>query len=481
MPQRDHNPSGRRLHLPIVGVTNGPGAEAVGVNARGERKPPWLKVRLQTGPNYGELREIMRGRDLHTVCEEAMCPNIHECWEEREATFLILGSKCTRRCGFCDVMTARPDPVDEDEPGRIADAVLAMGLRYVVLTGVARDDLADGGARVWAASIRAVRHRVPGCGVEILPSDFKGGEADIATVLDAEPDVFAHNLETVRRLHDRIRPAFGYDRSVDVVRFAKRLHPNMVTKSNLILGMGERPDEIGPAMRDLVDAGCDILTMGQYLQPTAKHLPVDRWVHPDEFAEHARAGEALGFAHVEAGPLVRSSYHAGKQYQRAIDHGRNPAPSDDETRWRSRPVSRILCADRGPPATICLGGTRRSASAADPFSGPVRPTRQLGRAVLERCLLGLAPGGGCQPRRSPAALVRSYRTVSPLPGRLAPPGRSALCCPVREVTPAWLSPAPCPVESGLSSNDPKTARGRPAGSSAGEDTLPHRCRGRGIP
>ena len=321
MPQRDHNPSGRRLHLPIVGVTNGPGVdpELVGVNARGERKPPWLKVRLQTGPNYGELRDIMRGRELHTVCEEAMCPNIHECWEDREATFLILGSKCTRRCGFCDVMTAKPDPVDEGEPERIADAVRAMGLRYVVLTGVARDDLPDGGARIWAESIRAIRREVPGCRVEILPSDFKGGETDIATVLDAEPDVFAHNLETVRRLHDRIRPAFGYDRSLDVLRLAKRLHPDMVTKSNLILGMGERPDEVEPAMHDLVEAGCDILTMGQYLQPTAMHLPVDRWVHPDEFAGHARVGEAIGIVHVEAGPLVRSSYHAGTQFQRAVD------------------------------------------------------------------------------------------------------------------------------------------------------------------
>ena len=321
MPQRDHNPSGRRLHLPIVGVTNGPGVDPAptGVNARGERKPPWLKVRLQTGPNYGELRDIMRGRELHTVCEEAMCPNIHECWEDREATFLILGSKCTRRCGFCDVMTAKPDPVDEGEPERIADAVRAMGLRYVVLTGVARDDLPDGGARIWAASIRAIRREVPGCRVEILPSDFKGGETDIATVLSAEPDVFAHNLETVRRLHDRIRPAFGYDRSLDVLRIAKRLHPDMVTKSNLILGMGERPEEIEPAMHDLVEAGCDILTMGQYLQPTAMHLPVDRWVHPDEFAGHALVGEAIGIVHVEAGPLVRSSYHAGTQFRRAVD------------------------------------------------------------------------------------------------------------------------------------------------------------------
>jgi lipoic acid synthetase len=316
MPDRDHNPAKRRLHLPIVGVTNGP-ATATGVNARGERKPPWLKVRLASGPNHAELKGLMRGLDLHTVCEEAMCPNIGECWEEREATFLILGAKCTRRCGFCDVMTAKPDPVDEDEPARIADAVRTLGLRHVVLTGVARDDLPDGGARIWAAAVRAVREAVPGIGVEVLPSDFKGGGRDLGTVLDARPDVFAHNLETVERLHDRIRPAFGYRRSLDVLRIAADHHPGLVTKSNLILGMGERPDEVRGAMEDLREAGVALLTMGQYLQPTPFHLPVDRWVTPEEFAEHKRTGETLGIPHVEAGPLVRSSFHAGRQLQRA--------------------------------------------------------------------------------------------------------------------------------------------------------------------
>ncbi|MGZ8629840.1 MAG: lipoyl synthase [Actinomycetota bacterium] len=319
MPNRDHNPRDRRLHLPIVSVSNG--AVDTGVNARGERKPPWLKVRLRNGPNATELKRLMRDLDLHTVCEEAMCPNIHECWEDREATFLILGDRCTRRCGFCDVMTAKPDPIDADEPARVAEAVAHMGLRFVVLTGVARDDLPDGGATMWAATVRRVKQAVPGVGVEVLPTDFKGGERDIATVLEAEPDVFAHNLETVRRLHGRIRPAFGYDRSLEVLRSAKRLRPGQITKSNLILGMGERADEVPEAMRDLVDAGCGILTMGQYLQPTPQHLPVDRWVDPDEFATHAREGEAMGIAHVEAGPLVRSSYHAGTQFQRALEHG----------------------------------------------------------------------------------------------------------------------------------------------------------------
>lgn len=310
MTDRDHNPHRRRLHLPIVSTNGAP--------AQGGRKPPWLKVRLRTGPNHRELQAIMRGLSLHTVCEEAMCPNIHECWEEREATFLILGDRCTRRCGFCDVMTARPEPVDEDEPRRIAEAVRAMGLRYVVLTGVARDDLPDGGARIWAAAIRAVREAVPACGVEVLPSDLKGGERDIATVIQAEPDVFAHNLETVRRLHDRIRPAFGYDRSLEVLRIAKRLRSSQVTKSNLILGMGERPDEIPSALEDLAGARVDIVTIGQYLQPTPYHLPVDRWVTPDEFARWTELGESLRIAHVEAGPLVRSSYHAGRQLERAL-------------------------------------------------------------------------------------------------------------------------------------------------------------------
>jgi lipoic acid synthetase len=344
MPTRDHNPHKRRLYLPIVS-TNGDGhrdghgspggfpmqgevlagthtAHSVGCAQTARpvvRRPDWLKVKIQTGPNYAELKGIMRGLDLHTVCEEARCPNIYECWEEREATFLVLGDRCTRRCGFCDVMTARPNPVEKDEPDRIARAVATMGLRYVVLTGVARDDLPDGGAATWAACVRAIREAIPECGVEVLPPDFKGDERAIATVMEAEPDVFAHNLETVRRLHARIRPAFDYDRSLEVLRIAKRLRLGGVTKSNLILGMGERPEEVREAMADIRSAGCDILTMGQYLQPTRFHLPVDRWVTPEEFVGHARFGmEELAFSHVEAGPLVRSSYHAGKQLARAL-------------------------------------------------------------------------------------------------------------------------------------------------------------------
>ncbi len=340
MARRDHNPHGRRLYLPIVqtngnGHGDGPVATAHDAETLSDthsphsvgclqtmrpngRRPDWLKVKAKTGPNYAELKQIMRGLDLHTVCEEAACPNIFECWEEREATFLVLGDKCTRRCGFCDVMTAKPDAVEEDEPERIAQAVSAMGLRYVVLTGVARDDLPDGGAWIWAESVRAIRRAIPNCRVEVLPPDFKGEEGAIRTVLDAEPDVFAHNLETVRRLHKRIRPAFDYDRSLEVLRTAKRIRPGTIAKSNLILGMGERPDEVAEAMADLRAVECDLLTLGQYLQPTKLHLPVDRWVTPEEFARHAETGMAMGFAHVESGPLVRSSYHAGRQLSRAV-------------------------------------------------------------------------------------------------------------------------------------------------------------------
>jgi lipoic acid synthetase len=333
MPTRDKNPHGRRLHLPIVqtdGGGNGNGhaevladthvAHSVGCAQATRpvaRKPAWLKTRARFGPNYAELKGIMRGLDLHTVCEEAGCPNIFECWEDREATFLILGQKCTRRCGFCDVETARPDDLDQDEPRRVAEAVQAMGLRYVVLTGVARDDLPDGGAAVWAEAIRAVRAAVPGCRVEVLPPDFKGRRNDVATVIEAKPDVFAHNLETVRRLHRRIRPGFDYDRTLETLRLAKELRPAQITKSNLILGMGERPDEVTEALSDLRAVAVELMTLGQYLQPTQFHLPVDRWVTPGEFDGHARAGMAMGFAHVEAGPLVRSSYHAGKQLRRA--------------------------------------------------------------------------------------------------------------------------------------------------------------------
>jgi len=311
MPVRDHNPHKRRLYLPLAVA---PPAQ----KPRPSNRPEWLKVSARIGPNYAELKGIMRGGSLHTVCEEASCPNIFECWEDREATFLVLGDLCTRRCGFCDVMTAKPEEPDQDEPARIAEAVHTMGLRFVVLTGVARDDLEDGGASVWADCVLAIRELLPDCGIEVLPTDFRGKEDAIRTVIESHPDVFAHNLETVRRLHPRIRPAFDYERSLEVLRIAKAARPGQITKSNLILGMGEERSEIPQAMQDLREAGCDILTIGQYLQPTEHHLPVDRWVTPAEFSELADEGRAMGFAHVEAGPLVRSSFRAGRQYASAL-------------------------------------------------------------------------------------------------------------------------------------------------------------------
>jgi lipoyl synthase len=295
----------------------GPGAP------RPERRPDWLKVRVQQGANFTELRNIMRERGLHTVCEEASCPNIYECWEAREATFLLGGDLCTRRCGFCDVMTAKPQPLDVEEPAKIAEAVRLMGLKFAVVTGVARDDLDDGASAHWAATVRAIRSALPECGIEVLIPDFKGRREhpreSLARVIEARPDVLAHNLETVRRIHPKIRPGFGYEASLQLLAWAKELRSDQVTKSNLIVGMGEREDEVYEAMRDLKAASCDVLTIGQYLQPSVSwHLPVDRWVHPDEFARYKEFGETeLGFAWVESGPLVRSSYHAGKQYQSA--------------------------------------------------------------------------------------------------------------------------------------------------------------------
>ena len=302
-----------------VRIDSAPGPEA----PRPSRRPDWLKVRVQQGENFLELRNIMRERGLHTVCEEAACPNIYECWEAREATFLLCGDLCTRRCSFCDVMTSKPNALDPEEPAKIAEAVRLMGLKFAVVTGVARDDLDDGASSHWAATVTAIRQEMPDCGIEVLIPDFKGRKErprdSLARVIEAGPDVLAHNLETVRRLHPSIRPGFGYDPSLELLRWAKEVRSDQVTKSNLIVGMGEREEEVYDSMRDLWDAGCDVLTIGQYLQPSVSwHLPVDRWVHPDEFARFKTFGEEeLGFAWVESGPLVRSSYHAGKQFRSA--------------------------------------------------------------------------------------------------------------------------------------------------------------------
>jgi lipoyl synthase len=280
-----------------------------------ERKPPWIKTRMRTGPEYTELKALVRREGLHTVCEEAGCPNIYECWEDREATFLIGGEQCTRRCDFCQIDTGKPAELDRDEPRRVAESVAAMGLRYSTVTGVARDDLPDGGAWLYAETVRQIKALNPNTGVELLIPDFNAIPEQLETVFETRPEVLAHNVETVPRIFKRIRPAFRYQRSMDVITAARDY--GLVTKSNLILGMGETPEEVRTALDDLHRAGCDIVTITQYLRPSPRHHPVERWVKPEEFVEHAAYAEGIGFAGVLAGPLVRSSYRAGRLYAQA--------------------------------------------------------------------------------------------------------------------------------------------------------------------
>jgi lipoic acid synthetase len=288
-----------------------------------ERKPPWIKVRASMGPEYTRLRGLVETEGLHTVCQEAGCPNIYECWEDREATFLIGGDQCTRRCDFCQIDTGRPADLDRDEPRRVAASVASMGLRYATVTGVARDDLPDGGSWLYAQTVREIHERVPGCGVEVLIPDFNGEPRWLGEVFAARPEVLAHNVETVPRIFRRIRPAFSYERSLDVLTQARSA--GLVTKSNLILGLGEEPAEVSQAMRDLRAAGCDLLTITQYLRPTARHHPVVRWVRPEEFVALGDEAEALGFVGVLSGPLVRSSYRAGRLYAQAVAARIGPA------------------------------------------------------------------------------------------------------------------------------------------------------------
>ncbi len=281
-------------------------------------RPPWLKVRFFGGENYQDLKRIMRSLDLHTVCESARCPNQGECWEHRTATFMILGDICTRACGFCAVTSGRPaGPPDEDEPQRVAQAVEQMNLKYVVVTSVNRDDQPDGGAKIFARTIEAVKARMPECKVEVLIPDFRGDSAALQTVVAAGPDVLNHNVETVPRLYRRVRPGAIYERSLELLHRAGQLAPAMPVKTGMMLGLGETREEVLQAMSDLVARGTSILTLGQYLQPTREHLPVVRFVHPQEFAEYKQLGRNMGFRHVEAGPLVRSSYHAFEQEQAA--------------------------------------------------------------------------------------------------------------------------------------------------------------------
>jgi len=280
-----------------------------------ERKPEWIKTRANMGPEYTALRSLVAKEGLHTVCQEAACPNIFECWEDREATFLIGGERCTRRCDFCNIDTGKPDPLDRDEPRRVAESVRTMELKYATITGVTRDDLEDEGAWLYAETIRKVHELNPGTGVEMLAPDFSGKPHLLNEVFETRPEVFAHNLETVPRIFKRIRPAFRYDRSLDVISQARAF--GLIAKSNLILGMGETREEVTQALVDLHAAGCDLITITQYLRPTPKHHPVERWVKPHEFVELSAEAEAIGFAGVMSGPLVRSSYRAGRLFKQA--------------------------------------------------------------------------------------------------------------------------------------------------------------------
>ena len=280
-----------------------------------ERKPEWIKTRANMGPEYTRLRALVKTESLHTVCQEAACPNIFECWEDKEATFLIGGERCTRRCDFCNIDTGKPEPIDRDEPRRVAESVQSMGLKYATITGVTRDDLEDEGAWLYAETIRKVHELNPGTGVEMLAPDFGAKPHLLNQVFETRPEVFAHNLETVPRIFKRIRPAFTYEKSLNVITQAREY--GLITKSNLILGLGEEISEVIQALEDLHAAGCDLITITQYLRPTNKHHPVERWVKPDEFVELAKRAEEIGFSGVMSGPLVRSSYRAGRLYKQA--------------------------------------------------------------------------------------------------------------------------------------------------------------------
>ena len=282
-----------------------------------ERKPSWLKVKAPGGPNYMRLKHLMRELDLHSVCEEAHCPNVGECWEHGTATFMILGDVCTRNCAYCAVAHGRPPKYDIAEPGRVAQAIAEMGLQHAVITSVDRDDLPDFGAYIFAETIRGIHERIPGCSVEVLVPDFQGDEDSIRAVLEARPEIYNHNTETVPRLYKKARPGGRYARVMEIFRYAKRTAPDIPTKTGMILGMGETIEEVVAVMRDLCDVDVDILTLGQYLRPSDAHMTLDRYYTPQEFRQLYEIGMEMGFRHVESGPLVRSSYHAWEQVQAA--------------------------------------------------------------------------------------------------------------------------------------------------------------------
>lgn len=285
-----------------------------------EPKPDWIRIKLTTGDNYQEIKSMMRSKTLHTVCEEARCPNIYECWANRTATFMILGDICTRACRFCAVNTGRPTELDLQEPERVAEAAENMGLKHCVVTSVARDDLSDGGAMIFAETIKAIRKRLPLCSVEVLIPDFMGNWDALKVVMDAKPDILNHNIETVERMSNRVRAKAKYDRSLELLKKSKEFQPDIPTKSSIMLGVGEEWDEILQAMDDLRAVDCNIMTIGQYLQPSPQHLNVVKYYHPDEFAKLKEEGMKRGFSHVESGPLVRSSYHAHEQVKSAAGH-----------------------------------------------------------------------------------------------------------------------------------------------------------------
>lgn len=340
-PPRGYAPSGKD-----TGVVKPKGSSAIRAHEglvtvpHRSRKPSWLKVRSPGGRNYLRLKQLMREGGLHTVCEEAGCPNIGECWEAGTATFMILGDVCTRACKYCGVAHGLPTELDQDEPRRVGETVQTLGLEHVVITSVNRDELADGGAAIYAETIRQIRGRMPGCSVEVLIPDFKGDEDALAVVLDAEPSILGHNLETVERLHPDVRPGGRYWRSISFLGASKRMRPDILTKTGIILGMGEQKPEIRQAMQDLRKASVDILTLGQYLRPSPMHIPVARWVTPEEFEDWKRVGEReYGFRHVESGPLVRSSYHA-KEQAREVEAG---GPGS---------IQRVMEADVQAPAEL---------------------------------------------------------------------------------------------------------------------------------
>ena len=379
------------------------------------RKPSWLKVRSPGGPNYLRLKRLMRSQSLHTVCEEAGCPNIGECWEDGTATFMILGDVCTRACKYCAVAHGMPTELDLDEPRRVAETIAAMDLDHVVITSVNRDELADGGAGIYAATIREVRARLPHCSVEVLIPDFKGDEDALRTVMDARPAILGHNLETVERLHPEVRPGGRYWRSISYLGSAKRIDPSMLTKTGIILGMGERAGEIRQAMADLREASVDILTLGQYLRPSKQHIPVARWVTPDEFRDWKRVGEEeYGFRHVESGPLVRSSYHAKEQAReveaggpgsiREVMEADIPAPAENPG---------LVGGGAGSAANGAIGGTDHTVDRHSPRS-PAAGQAAGSDSDVPRCSTDVPRHAGGVPR--PARLIQLGRN-----GRKAPP------------------------------------------------------------